>query len=354
MASPHPSSPSSLPSSLPASSAPDNGAPRAGASSPSSPRVAIFGPHPLLTVTLEREGAERERIHFHPGGQGVWVARMVAALGARPVLCEFIGGETGALLQCALAELGLHGGELHDVRTDCASGCYVTDRRSGERELMAMSLSDPPSRHELDELFSLACAEGIAAGWLILANPMPADALPLGVYGDLVADARAGGARVLIDLSSPRLESALRGGPDLVKLNDWELAQFVSGPVSGPDRLLDAAHRLLQAGAGAVLVTRGEQPAYALTRDGRSWWLTPPCLEHGYREGCGDAMLGALAASWAQDGDFEHALVVGAAAGAANFLRHGLGSATREVIERLADSVVLEPIASTQLSPPAR
>jgi hypothetical protein len=36
--------------------------------------------------------------------------------------------------------------------------------------------------------------------------------------------------------------------------------------------------------------------------------------------------------------------VVGAAAGAANFLRHGLGSASREVIERLTESVTLEPI----------
>jgi fructose-1-phosphate kinase PfkB-like protein len=59
-------------------------------------------------------------------------------------------------------------------------------------------------------------------------------------------------------------------------------------------------------------------------------------------------MLGALAASWAQDEPFERALVVGAAAGAANFLRHGLGSASRDVVERLTDSVVLEPITDVE------
>ena len=62
--------------------------------------------------------------------------------------------------------------------------------------------------------------------------------LPLEFYGDLVADARAGGCRTLVDLSSPRLDSALRGEPDLVKLNDWELAEYVSGPVSEPSQLL--------------------------------------------------------------------------------------------------------------------
>ncbi len=71
--------------------------------------------------------------------------------------------------------------------------------------------------------------------------------------------------------------------------------------------------------------------------------MTPPRLEHGYREGCGDAMMGALAAAWASGETLERALSVGAAAGAANFLRHGLGSASRDVVEGLVDSVVLEP-----------
>ena len=70
------------------------------------PRVAVFAPHPLLTVTLEREGEEREQVHFHPGGQGVWVSRMIASMGAEPVLCAFLGGESGELLLPLLEGLG--------------------------------------------------------------------------------------------------------------------------------------------------------------------------------------------------------------------------------------------------------
>lgn len=307
-----------------------------------APRLAIFGPHPLLTVTIELEGPERERVHFHAGGQGVWVARMAGNMGAEPVLCAFVGGESGELLQGLLARLA---GERRLVGTSSASGCYVTDRRSGERELLTCTLSDPPSRHELDELFSITCAEAIAARWLVVTNPMPAEALPLEIYGDLIADARAGGCRTLVDLSTPRLDSALRGKPDLVKLNDWELAEFVCGPVDGPAKLRAAAQRLRERGAGAVIVTRGERPALVLTGE-RAWLLSPPRLEHGFREGCGDAMLGALAATWASGESLERALIVGAAAGAANFLRHGLGSASREVVERLVDSVALEPFTA--------
>lgn len=306
-----------------------------------SARVAIFGPHPLLTVSLEREGETRERVHFHPGGQGVWVARMAGELGGEPVLCGFAGGESGALLRPLLERLP---GERRLVETATESGCYVVDRRAGARTPIAFTTSDPPSRHELDALFSLACAEAIACGWLVVANPMPADALPLEVYGNLVADARANGCRVLVDLSPPRLDSALTGAPDLVKINDWELAAYVRGPVSEPAQLRAAAERMREAGAASVIVTRGEQPALVL-HEQEAWWIVPPRFERGWREGCGDAMMGALAATWAQGASFRDAVLRGAAAGAATFLRQGLGSASREVVDELVPAVSVEPFA---------
>jgi 1-phosphofructokinase len=315
-----------------------------GAAASPAPRVAVFAPHPLLTVTLEREGPEREQVHFHPGGQGVWVARMTACLGAEPVLCAFVGGESGELLGPLLQGVA---SERRLVRTATASGCYVTDRRSSERRLLSCALSDPPTRHELDELFSITCAEAVADGWLVVTNPFPGDALPLEVYADLVANARAAGCRTLVDLSAPRLDSALRGEPDLVKLNDWELAEFVRGPVSEPSQLRAAAELLRDRGAAAVIVTRGEQPALVLEGE-RAWSLTPPHLTRGFREGCGDAMMGALAATLAQGESLERSVVVGAAAGAANFLRHGLGSASRQVVEQLVESVLLEPFTAAE------
>jgi 1-phosphofructokinase len=80
-----------------------------------------------------------------------------------------------------------------------------------------------------------------------------------------------------------------------------------------------------------------------LTED-RVWELVSPLLTHGFREGCGDAMMGAFAATWAHGESFEHAVAVGAAAGAANFLRHGLGSASRETVEKLLGSVQLREL----------
>jgi 1-phosphofructokinase len=304
-------------------------------------RVAVFGPHPLLSVTVEALTPDGgDDIHLHAAGQGVWVARMAAELGAETVLCGFIGGETGTVLRPLLERLPV---ELRLVETAGPSGSYLHDRRSGEREPLAQSAGQPPSRHEVDDLFSVACAAALEADVLALCGAFPAEALPLEVYGKLVADVRANGIPVVVDLSPPRLESALEGRPELVKINDWELASYVKGPVDTEARTRAALERLLEAGAGAAIVTRAEAPALVV-RGEEAWELVPPRFERGSREGCGDSMMGALAACMAAGREWEETLRIGAAAGAANFLRHGLGSADRTVVEELAGRVELRQI----------
>jgi 1-phosphofructokinase len=305
------------------------------------PRVAIFGPHPLLTVAVERRG-EQDDIHLHVGGQGVWVARMVAELGAVPVLCSFVGGETGQTLRHLLSALP---GELRLTETAGPSGSYVVDRRDGDRKLLAHQVASAPSRHEMDDLFSATCAAALESDALVVCNPYPGDVLPLEIFGNLVSDARSNGTPVLVDLSSPRLDHALEGRPNLVKINDWELAEYVFGPVSEPDQMRAAVAQLREAGADNVVITRAGEPAFVMCH-GTPMELVPPHFERGAREGCGDSMMGGIAAGVATGLPLEQALVVGAAAGAANFLRHGLGSGAREVVESLAQSVELRPLVA--------
>jgi 1-phosphofructokinase len=261
-------------------------------------------------------------------------------MGAYPVLCSFCGGETGALLRPLLDELP---GELRRVGTTTTSGCYLIDRRSGEREMIAHAWSEPPSRHEIDDLFSVTCAAGLDARVLVLCGPVPSEALPLEFYERLVANTRAQGTPSIVDMSPPRLNSALDGRPEVVKLDEWQLGEFAGGPVGNPNQFRQAAERVVEAGARSVIVTRGADPALVL-RDGAAWELAPPRFEGGAPEGTGDAMVGALAAAIARGLGWEDSLRLAAAAGAGNFLRHGLGTGSRAVIEELVGRVELRPL----------
>jgi 1-phosphofructokinase len=310
-------------------------------SDPTTPfRVAVFGPDPLVSVTIEAEG-EADDVHLHPAGQGVWVARMAGELGAWPILCGFIGGETGVVLRGLLERLR---GSHRLISTAGSSGCYITDRRRDERELIATNLRRPPHRHEVDDLVASACATALSSDVLVVCNPFPTEGFPAQAYGTVVADVRAAGIPVIVDLSSPRLEHTLPFGPNLVKLNDWELAEYVCGRVDG-EHALPAASRLIEAGANAVAVTRAEGPILVVSADEEPYELVPPAFPSGYREGCGDAMTGAIAAAWARGASLREALVLGAAAGSGNFLRHGLGTGHADVVAELAERVVARPLS---------
>ena len=175
-----------------------------------TPPVAVFSPHPILGITIEQRGSDEDDIHIHAGGQGVWVARMAGELGAHPILCGFCGGETGELLRPLLEA---QAGETRLVETSTPTGSWVIDRRSGDRKMIAHAWSDPPTRHETDDLFSITCAAALESEVLVVCGPVPTDALPLDVFSNLVADASAGGTKVIVDLSPHGWTVRSKAGP---------------------------------------------------------------------------------------------------------------------------------------------
>jgi 1-phosphofructokinase len=309
------------------------------------PRVTVFAPDALLSVTIESLSdavASGDDVHIHPAGQGVWVARMAGEMGAWPVLCSLLGGETGAALSSLLESMP---GQLRLVRSAGRSGSYVVDRRGGERRVIAAALRPPPARHEIDDLVAATVVSALSTRLLVVCNPYPASGFPEDAYETVVADAAAGGVPMLVDLSSPRLERTLAHRPDLVKLNDWELAEYARGPVDGP-LALDAARHVQDAGAKNVVVTRGGGPILVLTAENEAYEVVPPSLPCGFREGCGDTMMGALSAAWASGRGLRDSLLLGAAAGTVNFMRHGLGTGRRAVVEEMAQGLEVRPLLS--------
>ena len=59
-------------------------------------------------------------------------------------------------------------------------------------------------------------------------------------------------------------------------------------------------------------------------------------------------MMGAIAAGWAKGLSLGEAIRLGAAAGSANFLRRGLGTGSREVVEELVPHVRTRPYVAAE------
>jgi 1-phosphofructokinase len=301
--------------------------------------VMVFAPVPQLTVTIEQE-ADAVELHVHPGGQGVWQARMITSLGVPVTLCACLGGEVGGVLGPLIAAEGV---ELRSVPRPTPSGWYVHDRRDGERVEIAQNPGEPLARHELDELYSLALAEGLQAEITVLSGPADPSVVPPDVYRRLAADLASNGARVVADLSGEHLTAVLAGGVSFLKVSHEELVDDGRADDDGVDALIEAMRKLQTEGAQSLIVTRAEEPSLALL-DGDLVEVALPRLEATDTRGAGDSMTAGVAAVLARGGDLTDAVRTGAAAGALNVTRHGLGSGRADAIAELVKRVRMDPM----------
>jgi len=304
---------------------------------PEDKRIAIFAPTTHLSITLECTAGEDE-LHIHPAGQGFWVARMLTVLGETPLLCTPIGGETGIALRALLGDLPADG----FVTCSVSNGSYVHDRRSGEREVLAMLRSAPLDRHVVDDLVSATLACGLGAKVVVVCGSNLDSNVDPSVFERICRDLQAGGSTVVADLAGDELRSALAGGIGMLKVSDEEMVE--GGWAKSDDRsdVVDGIKRLRTEGATDVVASCGEDGAVAALGD-RWYQITAPSMSVVDHRGAGDSMTAALAFGRSTGlGDVE-LLGLAAAAAALNVTRHGLASGHPAAIERLVPLIEVEP-----------
>ena len=308
-------------------------------------RIAVFAPSPVLTITIE-PGADRPEVHLHAGGQGFWVARLVATLGSESVLCCALGGEPGRVLK-GLIEAEPLALRAADAREP--NGVYVHDRRSGERVEIVSVESRPLARHASDELYGIGLGAGLDASLTLVTGCRPSDVVDADLFRRLIGDLRANGKVVIADLTGPPLTAALQAGVELLRLSDEELVAEGYAAGDSVDELVAGARRLHAAGARHVLVSRAAAPA-VLIGDGRDLHaleLAAPRFQALDHRGTGDSMFAATGVGLARGMDMIDALRLGMAAGALNATRRGLGTGTRDEIEDLATHVTVRPCGAS-------
>jgi 1-phosphofructokinase len=307
-----------------------------------SPSLVVFAPSPLLTITVEAASTPRQEIHLHAGGQGFWVARMAALLGANVSLCCALGGESGAVLRGLIARENV---ELLGVECAAANGVYIHARRGSAREQLARTESKRLSRHEADELYGLALSAALDAGVALLTGVDPPIVLDSEIYRRLAGDLRSNGVRVIADLAGSSLKAALAGGVDLLKISEEEVLGEAIARSGAVEDLLQALDWLHESGATTVLISRAEEPALVLDgAGGRYLELIGPRVETLEPRGTGDSMFAALGASLARGQELDGALRLAMAAGCLNATRHGLGTGTRQQIQLLSSHIEIKQL----------
>ncbi|QES48902.1 1-phosphofructokinase [Streptomyces venezuelae] len=247
----------------------------------------------LLPHASHRVSDVRER----PGGKGVNVARVLAALGHRVTVTGFAGGPAGELLRGSLDG-------VHDALVPCAGNTRRTVA------VVDATTGDTTQFNEAGPVISAAEWAGFqdryrdllgTARAVALCGSLP-PGLPVGAYAVLVRAARAAGVPVLLDTGGEALRRGVAARPDLIKPNATELAEL-----TGSREPLPAALAARRRGAHAVVASLGPAGLLAATPEG-TWQAAPPQALAGNPTGAGDSAVAGLLSALAEGLDWPERL----------------------------------------------
>ncbi|GAA2481581.1 1-phosphofructokinase family hexose kinase [Streptomyces longisporus] len=285
-------------------------------------RVPALKPHASHRIT---EVTER------PGGKGVNVARVLAALGHEVTVTGFTGGATGRTVQDLLAATpGLVDALVPVAGPTRRTIALVDDRTGDTTQLNEPGPTITPAEWSaFQEAYEALLAPASAVA---LCGSLP-PGVPVGAYAGLIRLAKAAGVPVLLDTSGEPLRRGVAARPDLVKPNADELAELTGShdPLRGAQ---DARRR----GARSVVASLGTQGLLAVTPEGR-WHATPPTRLHGNPTGAGDSAVAGLLSGLTQQLPWPERLSRAVALSAATVLAPVAGEFDRGTYEELLSRV---------------
>ncbi|KIF69313.1 sugar kinase [Streptomyces sp. AcH 505] len=253
----------------------------------------------LVPHTTHRVSDVTER----PGGKGINVARVLAALGHETVVTGFAGGRTGDVLRELLAHTSQAGTSQAGMSQAGTSQAGTTDAlvpvAGATRRTVAVVDAATGDTTQLNEPGPVVSAAEWAAFLDTYARLIDgADAVALcgslppgihvGAYAELVRLARGAGVPVLLDTSGEPLRRGVAARPDLVKPNADELARL-----TGSREPLRATRDARRRGAHAVVASLGPEGLFAATPEGL-WRAAPPASVKGNPTGAGDSAVAGL------------------------------------------------------------
>ncbi|MBY8884949.1 1-phosphofructokinase family hexose kinase [Streptomyces sp. PTM05] len=280
------------------------------------PRLTAHATHRVSDVTAR------------PGGKGLNVSRVLAALGHETVATGLAGGRTGEALRegMAAAAPGVTDA-LMTVRGETRRTVAVVDAASGDTTMF----NEPGPLVGAEEwaAFLRRYAELLdGARAVALCGSLP-PGLPVGAYAELVRAARTAGVYVLLDTSGEALRRGIAARPDAIKPNADELAQL-----TGLTEPLRASGEARRRGARAVVASAGPAGLLAVAEEG-VWQAPVPERLEGNPTGAGDSAVAGLLSGLAEDLPWPDRLARAVALSAATVLAPAAGEFDHKAYERL-------------------
>ena len=302
---------------------------------PNTQPVAVLALNPAGDISYEipqlmaNQKVRAAKTYYHPGGNGINVARALTELGLHVKCCSALGGKGGELV------LRLLGDDLDE-------GHHYIEVEGETRVNVTLQQKQPPSQFEVDsggphlpketlDKIIDCFLENAASGYAVLTGSTP-PGVPESTYAELSEQISAQGGNTFLDAHGKVLQLALESKPFLLRTNRYVVEHLNKQRLNSIEAVAHAARDIQRKGTQYVCISLGHEGAVMV--DGEtSYHCRSPRVRVSSTVGCGDALLAGILSACIQQKDTVEMLRFGIVCGSATASHPGTGLFTREEIE---------------------
>lgn len=265
-----------------------------------------------------------------PGGGGINVSKALKKLETASVALFPSGGHNGDMLCSLLREEAI---EFHavDTKVETRENWIVLETSTNNQ----FRFTFPGRAVHQDTMITLVDhIRSFSPSYVIASGSLP-PGLPDYFYGLIVKNAKAVGARCIVDTSGPALQALQGKGAYLIKPNIGELCKMLNVEWLGKNEVPDAAQQAIRDGfAELIAVSMGADGAWLISSDEKHF-ATAPKVEKKSTVGAGDSMVAGMTFMLQQNRPLKEVIAFGVSCGSAATMNEGTQLFKKADAERL-------------------
>lgn len=247
------------------------------------------------------------------GGKGNNVSFVLKELGLDSIAIGFAAGFTGDAIVKGLADRGIKSDYI--VLPEGNSRINIKLKGSNKVETEINGNGPIIDDVSLGRFFDII--DKLQSGDTIVLAGSISKGLPTTIYEEILDRLSSKNVSSIVDASGDLLRNILKHHPFLVKPNKQELEEFFDVKLDTLADILKYAKALQEEGSRNVLVSLGEEGAFLLTEEGKTYYSPAIPGKISNTVGAGDSMVAGFIYGYEKFRDFEKALKFGSAAGSA-------------------------------------
>ena len=253
-----------------------------------------------------------------PGGKGLNVSMVLGNLGIENTALGFVAGFTGEEIVRRIEQMGVRADLIRINNGISRINVKLQSIDGTEINGCGPQISERHVQELLEKLDILG-----AGDVLILAGSIPGS-MPDDMYRRIMERLEGRGVMIAVDATKDLLVNVLTYHPFLVKPNNHELGEIFGAELKTREEVIPYAKKMQEMGAVNVLVSMAGEGAVLAAGDGSIHDAPAPEGRLINGVGAGDSMVAGFLAGWLQEGSYEAAHRLGAAAGSATAFQDGL------------------------------